>query len=41
MKKKLLDIGNLPRKCAYQVFIIQKLDVVTVELDMKVQFANF
>jgi hypothetical protein len=40
-KKKLVDISGLPIKCAYQVFIIQNLDVVILELGMKVQFANF
>jgi hypothetical protein len=40
-KKKLIDINSPPRKCAYQAFIIQNLDVVTLELGMKVQFANF
>jgi hypothetical protein len=40
-KKKLIDFGRPPRKCAYQAFIIQKLDVVTLELSIKVQFANF
>jgi hypothetical protein len=40
-KKKLIDIGGLPRKCAYQTFIIQILDVMTLELDIKVQFVNF
>jgi hypothetical protein len=38
--KKLIDIGGLPRKCVYQAFIIQNLDVVTLELGMKVQFAD-
>jgi hypothetical protein len=43
MKKKqqLVDIGGPPRKCAYQAFIIQSLDVVFLELGMQVQFANF
>jgi hypothetical protein len=36
MKKKIVDFGSLPRKCAYQEFIIQNLDVVTLELGMKV-----
>jgi hypothetical protein len=40
-KKKLIDIGGPPIKCAYQAFIIQNLDVATLELSMKVQFANF
>jgi hypothetical protein len=40
-KNKLVDFGSPLRKCAYQAFIIQNLDVVTLELDMKVQFANF
>jgi hypothetical protein len=39
--KKLVDIGCPPIKCAYQAFIIQNLDVLTLKLDMKVQFANF
>jgi hypothetical protein len=29
------------KKCAYQAFIIQNLDVVALELGTKVQFANF
>jgi hypothetical protein len=33
--------SGLPIKCAYQVFIIQNLYVVTLKLDIKVQFANF
>jgi hypothetical protein len=40
-KKKLVDIGGPPIKCAYHEFIIQNLGVVTLELDMKVQFSNF
>jgi hypothetical protein len=40
-KKKLVDIDSPLRKCAYQAFIIWNMDVVTLELDMKVQFANF
>jgi hypothetical protein len=39
--KKLVDVNSLPIKCAYQEFIIQNLDVVTLELDIKVQFTNF
>jgi hypothetical protein len=30
LKKKLVNLGGLSRKCAFQVFIIQKLDVVTL-----------
>jgi hypothetical protein len=40
-KKKLLDFGGLPKQCAYHASIIQNLNVVTLELDMKVQFGNF
>jgi hypothetical protein len=40
-RKRLVDIGGPPRKCAYHAFIIQNLDVLTLELDTKVQFANF
>jgi hypothetical protein len=40
-KKKLVNIGGPPRKYAYLTFIIQSLDVVALELGMKVQFANF
>jgi hypothetical protein len=40
-KKKLVDIGNPPRKCVHQAFIIQKLDVLILELGMKVQFADY
>jgi hypothetical protein len=40
-KKKLVNHCDPPRKCAYQVFIIQNLDILTLELGMKVQFANF
>jgi hypothetical protein len=39
--KILVNIGGLSRKCAYHAFIIQNLDVVALELGMKVQFANF
>jgi hypothetical protein len=39
--KKLGNLGDPSRKCAYQAFIIQNLDVLTLGLDMKVQFANF
>jgi hypothetical protein len=39
--KKLVDIGCPPKKCAYQVFIIQNSDLVTLDLGIKVQFANF
>jgi hypothetical protein len=39
--KKPVDVGGLSIKCAYQVFIIQILDVVALQLDMKVQFTNF
>jgi hypothetical protein len=38
---KKVDLDSLLRKCAYQAIIIQNLDVVTLELGMKVQFANF
>ena len=31
-----IDIDCLPIKCAYQVFIIQNLDVLILELDMKI-----
>jgi hypothetical protein len=40
-RKKLVDIGWHPIKYAYQAFIIQNFDVLTLKLDMKVQFANF
>jgi hypothetical protein len=40
-KKKTTNFGGPPRKCAYQAFIIQNLDVVTLKLGMKVHFANF
>jgi hypothetical protein len=40
-KKRLVDSDGPLRKCPYQAFIIQNLDVMTLELDMKVQFANF
>jgi hypothetical protein len=40
-KKKLVNIGGPLGNCAYKAFIIQNLDVVALELDMKVQFANF
>jgi hypothetical protein len=40
-EKKLVDIGSPLRKCTYHAFIIQNLDDVTLELGMKVQFANF
>jgi hypothetical protein len=40
-KKTLINIGGPPSKCAYHAFIIQNLDVVALELGMKVQFANF
>jgi hypothetical protein len=39
--KKLLNIGGLLRKCAYQAYIIFLNDVLILELIMKVQFANF
>jgi hypothetical protein len=35
-KKKLIDIGTPLKKCAYHAFIIQNLDVMTLELGMKV-----
>jgi hypothetical protein len=41
MEKEKKNIGGPPRKCAYHAFIIQNLDVLTLELDTKVQFANF
>jgi hypothetical protein len=31
---KLIDRHGQPMKCAYQAFIIQKLDVITLESDM-------
>ena len=31
----------MPKKCVYQAFIIQNLNVVILELDMKVQVVNF
>jgi hypothetical protein len=40
-KQKLVDVGGPPIKYAYQAFIIQNLDIVTLELGMKVQYANF
>jgi hypothetical protein len=40
-KEKLIDIGCPLIKCAYQMFIIQNLDVLTLKLGMKVQFTNF
>jgi hypothetical protein len=40
-KKKLIDFGGSSRKCAYEAFIIQNLDVVILELSIKIQFANF
>jgi hypothetical protein len=39
--KILISIGCLPMKCAYHAFIIQILDVLTLQLDIKVKFANF
>ena len=39
--KKLINISGPLIKCAYQVFIIQNLNVLTFKLDMKIQFANF
>jgi hypothetical protein len=39
--KSYVRDSSPPRKCAYQAFIIQNLDVVALELGMKVQFANF
>jgi hypothetical protein len=38
---KIIDVDGPLLKCAYQAFIIQNLDVMTLELSMKVQFANF
>jgi hypothetical protein len=35
-KKNLVYIIGPPRKCAYQAFIIQNLDVVILEFGMKV-----
>jgi hypothetical protein len=40
-KSSVVDFGSLLKKCAYQVFITENLDIVTLELGMKVQFANF
>jgi hypothetical protein len=39
--KKLVDISYPLIKCAFQVFIFKNLDVETLELGMKAQFANF
>jgi hypothetical protein len=40
-KKKLIDFGSPLRKCAYQALFIQILDVVILELGIKVQYVNF
>jgi hypothetical protein len=33
---KLINLGGPPRKCIFQAFIIQSLDIMTLKLGMKV-----